>query len=299
MGHVDGQSLGRTNGGIVEPIKAYDRVAQRGGLGFDSKIAIKPQTHEYEPEKIEIEIETSWYKEGFSSSTEGGDGDNESRESDIKLLTYSEFEKYMQYKQRCDRVGIEWNSTFCSLEIQREIFAKKSEFDEIGQTKLFMEARNKANPFEGIKREIFQNRAALKMCEIDKHLNYLLTQPYNGCCITFNKNCKIKQEKTLQDWKNGIYNTISIHSRDLWTRELIYFSDLCSGPGGFTEYFLHINKWQCRGWGFTLKNNEDFKLNKFNSNAPWDNFTPEYGPKNNGDITCMFIYFFFFIFLCV
>ena len=271
MGHVDGQSLGKNSGGITEPIRAFDRISARGGLGYDSKLNIKPQKHTYEPEQIEIEIEPTWYKE---------------MADDVELATMSELDGYINFKKRCDRVGVEWVDTFCSIEIQKEIFARKTEFDPIGATKQFMEGRNKANPFEGIKREIFQNRAALKMCEIDKHLNYLITQPYNGCCITFDKKYKEYQEKYITDWKNGIYDTISIHQRTLWTRELIYFADLCSGPGGFTEYFLHINKWQCRGWGFTLKNNEDFKLSKFNSNAPWDNFTPEYGPLNNGDITC-------------
>eukprot|EP01084_Bolivina_argentea_P319197 553644_1 len=278
MGYKQGDSLGRNSrNGITEPIEAYNRISSRGGLGYDEKLKsdsnfiCKNIKHEYEAEKIEIEIKPYWYT---PDDTE-----------DISVPTLSDFESYLKFKKRCNRVGIEWNATFCSIELQREIFSLKSEFDSIGQTKLFMEARNKANPFEGIKREIFQNRAALKMCEIDRILNYLITAPYNGCCITFNKESKRRQEFLLSGWKSGHNDEgISLHDRELWTRELIYFSDLCSGPGGFTEYFLHINKWQCRGWGFTLRGNEDFKLTKFNSNAPWDNFTPEYGTKNNGDI---------------
>ena len=60
--------------------------------------------------------------------------------------------------------------------------------------------------------------------------------------------------------------------------------------GGFSEYFYHCNTWQCKGFGFTLRGPEDFKLNKFNSNAPCETFTALYGEskdgeQGNGDIT--------------
>ena len=46
MGYVAGDSLGKSRGGITEPLQAYERISTRGGLGFDRKISIKPQKHE-------------------------------------------------------------------------------------------------------------------------------------------------------------------------------------------------------------------------------------------------------------
>lgn len=35
--------------------------------------------------------------------------------------------------------------------------------------------------------------------------------------------------------------------------ELLYFADICAGPGGFSEYVLWRKGWQAKGFGFTLK----------------------------------------------
>ena len=35
--------------------------------------------------------------------------------------------------------------------------------------------------------------------------------------------------------------------------EILYFADLCAGPGGFSEYVLWRKKWHAKGFGFTLK----------------------------------------------
>ena len=35
--------------------------------------------------------------------------------------------------------------------------------------------------------------------------------------------------------------------------DLLYFADICAGPGGFTEYMLYRTKWHAKGYGFTLK----------------------------------------------
>merc|ERR1719510_1890626 len=67
--------------------------------------------------------------------------------------------------------------------------------------------------------------------------------------------------------------------------EVIKFADICAGPGGFTEYFMHCHKWRARGFGFTLRGPEDFQVGKFNKNAPGNTFTAHYGKDNTGDIT--------------
>lgn len=58
---------------------------------------------------------------------------------------------------------------------------------------------------------------------------------------------------------------------------MIYFADVCAGPGGFSEYVLWRKKWEAKGFGFTLKGPDDFKLEKFHHSAPSECFEPHYG----------------------
>lgn len=45
-------------------------------------------------------------------------------------------------------------------------------------------------------------------------------------------------------------------------KELLYFADVCAGPGGFSEYVLYRKKWKAKGFGFTLKGDHDFRYLK-------------------------------------
>lgn len=76
-----------------------------------------------------------------------------------------------------------------------------------------------------------------------------------------------------------------LKKRSAPTRELLYFGDVCAGPGGFTEYMLTILKSRSMGFGFTLKGRDDFKPEKFNVCAPPHSFKAYYGPKGDGDVT--------------
>ena len=58
--------------------------------------------------------------------------------------------------------------------------------------------------------------------------------------------------------------------------ELLYFADVCAGPGGFSEYVLWRKKWDCKGFGFTLKGPCNFKLGEFFA-AHSELFEPHYG----------------------
>jgi len=58
--------------------------------------------------------------------------------------------------------------------------------------------------------------------------------------------------------------------------ELLYFADVCAGPGGFSEYVLYRKKWKAKGFGFTLRGENDFKLSEFYAGPP-DSFQPFYG----------------------
>jgi cap1 methyltransferase len=63
--------------------------------------------------------------------------------------------------------------------------------------------------------------------------------------------------------------------------DLLYFADVCAGPGGFSEYVLWRKKWRAKGFGFTLKESNDFK--EF-SVAPYELFEPYYGVHGDGDV---------------
>jgi hypothetical protein len=56
------------------------------------------------------------------------------------------------------------------------------------------------------------------------------------------------------------------------------------GPGGFTEYLYWRRQRACRGFGFTLRGDHDFRLDKFNATSPAVNFLPCYGQDGTGDI---------------
>ncbi|MEQ2183447.1 Cap-specific mRNA (nucleoside-2'-O-)-methyltransferase 1 [Goodea atripinnis] len=69
--------------------------------------------------------------------------------------------------------------------------------------------------------------------------------------------------------------------------ELLYFGDVCAGPGGFSEYILWRKRWHAKGFGMTLRGPCDFKLEEFYA-APSELFEPYYGEggvDGDGDIT--------------
>lgn len=62
--------------------------------------------------------------------------------------------------------------------------------------------------------------------------------------------------------------------------ELLYFGDVCAGPGGFSEYILWKRRWHAKGFGMTLKGPCDFKLEDFFA-APSELFEPYYGTHSH------------------
>jgi len=60
--------------------------------------------------------------------------------------------------------------------------------------------------------------------------------------------------------------------------DLLYFADICAGPGGFSEYILWRKGWDAKGFGFTLKGPCDFKLEDFFA-APCELLEPHYGKE--------------------
>lgn len=119
-------------------------------------------------------------------------------------------------------------------------------------------ARTRSNAFETIRGVFFLNRAAMKMANMDAVLDFMFTDPRDA------------QQKPV-----------------VGPNELLYFGDVCAGPGGFSEYVLWRKKrGDAKGYGFTLKGACDFKLEDFFA-APSEMFEPYYGVKGvegDGDI---------------
>uniref|UniRef100_A0A8P0P5G6 Cap-specific mRNA (nucleoside-2'-O-)-methyltransferase 1 n=2 Tax=Canis lupus familiaris TaxID=9615 RepID=A0A8P0P5G6_CANLF len=102
--------------------------------------------------------------------------------------------------------------------------------------------------------------AAMKMANMDFVFDHMFTNPRDSC------------GKPL------------VKDREA---ELLYFADVCAGPGGFSEYVLWRKKWHAKGFGMTLKGPNDFKLEDFYS-ASSELFEPYYGEggiDGDGDIT--------------
>lgn len=142
---------------------------------------------------------------------------------------------------------IDDETMFCDRDIVANVINAKSVFDKLDSVEM-RRARTRCNPYETIRGSIFLNRAAVKMANIDKACDFMFTSP------------------------EGLQN-----------KELLYFADVCAGPGGFSEYVLWKKKWHAKGFGFTLKNENDFKLADFYAGSP-ETFHPFYGPKDDGDV---------------
>ncbi|XP_048375572.1 cap-specific mRNA (nucleoside-2'-O-)-methyltransferase 1 [Sphaerodactylus townsendi] len=157
------------------------------------------------------------------------------------------------------KLVIEDETEFCGEELLHSVLQCKSVFDELDGEEM-RRARTRSNPYEMIRGAFFLNRAAMKMANIDYVFDYMFTNP------------KDSQGRPL----------IKEHGA-----ELLYFADVCAGPGGFSEYVLWRKKWHAKGFGMTLKGPHDFKLEDFYA-ASRELFEPYYGEggiEGDGDIT--------------
>ncbi|KAJ4444703.1 hypothetical protein ANN_06500 [Periplaneta americana] len=121
-----------------------------------------------------------------------------------------------------------------------------SVFDELEPDEM-RRARTRSNPFETIRGAFFLNRAAMKMANMDKVFDFMFTRP------------KDENDEEV-----------------LGPDDLLYFADVCAGPGGFSEYVLWRRSWKAKGFGFTLKGENDFRLQDFYA-GPCETFEPHYG----------------------
>ncbi|XP_038104568.1 cap-specific mRNA (nucleoside-2'-O-)-methyltransferase 1 [Culex quinquefasciatus] len=172
-------------------------------------------------------------------------------ESELANLSRDVLEGWLRYGS--PKMNIDDEDQFCEPAVLEKVLESKTAFDKLGAQDMRM-ARTRSNPFETIKSSIFMNRAAVKMANMDSMFDYMFTSPVDGA-----GNSLVKDS------------------------DLLYFADVCAGPGGFSEYFLWRKKWLAKGFGFTLKECNDFKLEDFKAGTP-ETFDTYYGPKENGDV---------------
>lgn len=151
------------------------------------------------------------------------------------------------------KLAIDDETLFCDPNVLRNVLAQKTVFDNLGADDM-RNARTRCNPFETINSSIFLNRAAVKMANMDSLFDFMFTNP-------------VSEDGTP---------LVKEH-------ELLYFADVCAGPGGFSEYVLWRKKWHAKGFGFTLQCENDFKLDKFLAGHP-ETFDTYYGIKEDGNV---------------
>ncbi|BFZ07756.1 hypothetical protein BsWGS_10795 [Bradybaena similaris] len=167
------------------------------------------------------------------------------------------FEEMQTWKEvGLKKLEIDDEVNFCSIESLRLVLNGKSVFDELEGEEM-RRARTRSNPYETIRGAFFLNRAAMKMANMDAILDFMFTNPKHP---------------------NG--------EPQVGPNELLYFADVCAGPGGFSEYVLWRKKGESKGFGLTLRGSNDFKLEDFFAGPP-EMFEPHYGVNGlhgDGDI---------------
>ncbi|XP_013165128.1 PREDICTED: cap-specific mRNA (nucleoside-2'-O-)-methyltransferase 1-like [Papilio xuthus] len=151
------------------------------------------------------------------------------------------------------KLTIEDETNFVEPRILQGILKSKTIFNNLDYQDL-KHARFRSNPYETIGAVIFLNRAAVKMANMDAVFDFMFTKP-----------TKLTGEPAVGN------------------KDLLYFADVCAGPGGFSEYVLYRKGWRAKGFGFTLKGTKDFKLSDFYAGTP-ETFNPYYGVKEDGNI---------------
>lgn len=178
-------------------------------------------------------------------------------ESSPEIPDADELKDWMTVGQK--KLKIDDETEFCSENLLHLLLRCKTVFDDLEGEEM-RRARTRSNPYETIRGAFFLNRAAMKMANMDHVFDYMFTNP------------KDSQDKPQTRDKDG---------------ELLYFGDVCAGPGGFSEYVLWRRRWHAKGFGMTLKGANDFKLEDFYA-APSELFEAYYGEggiDGDGDIT--------------
>ncbi|XP_055629042.1 cap-specific mRNA (nucleoside-2'-O-)-methyltransferase 1 [Toxorhynchites rutilus septentrionalis] len=229
------KGLGKSGQGRLNIVEISTQKG-RSGLGYDNlKLDATSSCWDDSMEQLNIPENVNWM---------------ENHEAAINIYRDT-LESWV--KRGHPKLTIDDETTFCDEVILKQILENKSAFDKLLPRDL-RGARARSNPFETIKSNIFMNRAAVKMANIDAMFDYMFSNPTDEC-----GNAMVREN------------------------DLLYFADVCAGPGGFSEYMLWRKKWHAKGFGFTLRGENDFKLHDFIAGSA-ETFDPYYGPKDDGNI---------------
>lgn len=237
MGYKDGEGIG-FKPGRVNPINESNQVGKQG-LGFKVKhFEQKVDNWDYEIDRVTSFEEAEWLN---------------NVDADVPSLDVLLKWKLIGKKKRI----LDDEFEFCTADTLQQVLECKSIFDNL-DNKDMINARYRSNPFEAIGSRFFQNRAALKMANLDAVFGFMFTDPRNS-----DGTSKIEENEPL------------------------YFCDVCAGPGGFSEYVLWRKKYMAKGFGMTLKEDNDFCLDDFVAGQP-EYFETHYGlngARGDGDVT--------------
>ena len=176
---------------------------------------------------------------------------------------------------------IDDESEHCDAAILTSMLQRKSALDHIQDRRAFNDARTRANPFEGIKKEFFLNRAALKMAAMDAAFGLLFSGADAPDRNEFSEASLAAAVAAFTDATMAGSSTSGVPRP---APSLLYFGDVAAGPGGFSEYILWRRGGAAKGFGFTLRGEHDFELERFYHRAPPELFHPYYGLEDDGDL---------------
>ncbi|VDO23492.1 unnamed protein product [Haemonchus placei] len=253
MGHVEGKGLGKTKQGLIEPVALS---TQRGRVGLGHSITKTVgrdflETWDESKEDKSIEERVYWMAECPESTRDW-------------VVDYLEGSEWIEIGEK---LKIDDETNFCDGEILRDMLNSKDVFNVVPDRDL-REARARANPYETIGAAFFQNRAAMKVANLDRTFNFLFSGETEERLLSKNP---LKSERPTSNCDREA--------------PLFYFADVCAGPGGFSEYMLWRKAfYNVKGFGFTLKGKDDFKLGKFTASSA-HYFEPFYGKEGDGDVT--------------
>uniref|UniRef100_A0A182J3K5 Cap-specific mRNA (nucleoside-2'-O-)-methyltransferase 1 n=1 Tax=Anopheles atroparvus TaxID=41427 RepID=A0A182J3K5_ANOAO len=238
MGYKAGTGLGKSGQGRVDLIETSSQKG-RSGLGMKlNELDSAADQWDAAVEQLQIPEKVEWLHNTESGVDELG-------------ITREQLDAWIKVGPR--KMIIDDEDKYCARETLLQILDSKSVFNNLGAEDM-RKARSKSNPYELVKSNIFINRAAVKMANMDALYDFMFTKPVD-----------MKGKPIVKD------------------DDLFYFADVCAGPGGFSEYVLWRNKWRSKGFGFTLKGANDFRLDDFSAGSP-ETFDTYYGPKDNGNI---------------
>ncbi|XP_053678556.1 cap-specific mRNA (nucleoside-2'-O-)-methyltransferase 1 [Anopheles nili] len=238
MGYKIGTGLGKTGQGRVDLIETSSQKG-RSGLGMKlNELETAADQWDASIENLQIPEIVTWLQNASADMEDPG-------------ITREQLDAWVKEGPR--KLTIDDEHKYCDSNILHHILESKSVFDNLGADDM-RKARSKSNPFELIKSNIFINRAAVKMANMDAMFDFMFTKPVDRKSIPL-----VKDD------------------------DLFYFADVCAGPGGFSEYVLWRKKWRAKGFGFTLRGGNDFRLDDFSAGAP-ETFDPYYGPKDDGNV---------------